>query len=144
MGLTPVHKFIPYQIESYSMSMKSLLAGLLLTIGMAIPCQAQFPYNPYLMYGWGYGGTYGSYRNNVPVPPYFALHPPVYYGKRYQRPYGDSPYASLPTLQANPGYMATPRAEMSAKIVNPYFDGSVVAEEVAPRGPITIKNPFFK
>lgn len=35
------------------------------------------------LYGLGY----------VPVPPYFALHPPVYYGERYFRSYGGSPFA---------------------------------------------------
>ncbi|MEM6688481.1 MAG: hypothetical protein AAF664_03580 [Planctomycetota bacterium] len=37
-------------------------------------------------------------------PPYFALHPPVYYGARYVRPYGLSPYASQSMLQPTPGY----------------------------------------
>ena len=126
------------------MSIKSLIVGLLLTIGMAIPAQAQFPFSPWGGAAWGFGGSYGSFRNNVPVPPYFAIHPPVYYGKRYQRPYGDSPYASMPTLQANPAYMPTPRAETRPQMVNPYYDGVVVAEEIAPARPATIKNPFYK
>lgn len=127
-----------------AMSIKSLVAGLLLTIGLAIPCQAQFPFAPWGGGAWGYGGSFGSFRNNTPVPPYFAIHPPVYYGKRYQRPYGDSPYASLSTLQPNPGYMPTPRAETRPRIINPYYDGMVVPEETAPSGPVTVKNPFFK
>ena len=35
------------------------------------------------LYGLGY----------IPVPPYYAIHPPVYYGQRYFRTYGESPYA---------------------------------------------------
>ncbi len=44
------------------------------------------------MPGFGYSGSlYGL--GYVPVPPYFALHPPVYYGHRYYRSYGGSPFA---------------------------------------------------
>jgi hypothetical protein len=37
----------------------------------------------------------------IPVPPYFALHPPVYYSYPVPRPYGYSPYAY-------PSYVMTP------------------------------------
>jgi hypothetical protein len=37
----------------------------------------------------------------VPTPPYFALHPPVYYSYAVPRPYGYSPYAY-------PSYVMTP------------------------------------
>ena len=44
-------------------------------------------------YGFGYSGSlYGL--GYVPVPPYYALHPPVYYSHEIiRRPVGDSPYA---------------------------------------------------
>ena len=62
-------------------------------------------------YLFGYGATNTpGIRSFVPAPPYFALHPPVYYGKRYTRPYGDSPFASWPQLRSAPGYQPRPAA----------------------------------
>ena len=45
---------------------------------------------PYFAYGYS-GSLYGLGR--LPVPPYFAIHPPVYYNTITPRPYGDSPFA---------------------------------------------------
>jgi hypothetical protein len=76
--------------------------------------------------GFGYGGYggYGYYNNGirpyVPAPPYFALHPPVYYGARYTRPYGDSPFASPSQLQPAAGYAPTRHVERSLTVNNPY------------------------
>ena len=70
----------------------------------------------------GYGGYYGSYiQPFVAAPPYFALHPPVYYGKRYTRPYGESPFAAPPGLQVNPNFAPTPHVERSLAFSNPYM-----------------------
>ena len=72
--------------------------------------------------GFGYGG-YGYYnygiRPYVPAPPYFALHPPVYYGARYTRPYGDSPFAAPSQLQPTAGYAPARHVERSLIINNP-------------------------
>ncbi|MCG8586247.1 MAG: hypothetical protein MI757_16190 [Pirellulales bacterium] len=48
-----------------------------------------------------YSGNFGYYNmlwrlyntSHVPVPPYFALQPPVYYSQPVPRPYGWGPYA---------------------------------------------------
>lgn len=77
------------------------------------PANAQSPFA--LQYGYSLGMS-SSFKNRLPTPPYFAVYPPVYYGKRYARPYGDSPYASWPTLQAAPGYYAEP---MEGHLINP-------------------------
>ena len=65
---------------------------------------------------FGYYQPYGAvYRNAVPNPPYFATNPPVYYGARYSRPYGMSPFAAPPVLQAANGYrgaISTPSASI--------------------------------
>jgi hypothetical protein len=74
---------------------------------------------------YGYGGGW----NNRPMvvnnftPPYFSMHPPVYYGERYYRPYGDSPFASWPQLQANPAYMPQQQAMNKSvmSIDNPHY-----------------------
>ncbi len=86
---------------------------------------------------FGYGG-YGYYnygiRPYVPAPPYFALHPPVYYGARYTRPYGDSPFASPSQLRPTASYAPTRHVERSLTVNNPYA--------VMPMVPETIQAPM--
>lgn len=78
-----------------------------------------------LAYLYGYGGfnqgAISSYNTSLP---YFSLRPPVYYGKRYTRPYGVSPYAAWPQLNANPTYAPTPAAARAKVIQNPYASGA--------------------
>ncbi|MBX3422928.1 MAG: hypothetical protein KF752_15345 [Pirellulaceae bacterium] len=78
-----------------------------------------------MAYLFGYNGW-----NNRPIvqnnytPPYFSLHPPVYYGQRYYRPYGASPFAAWPQLQPNPNYMPQAGVNTSAAAAvfeNPYL-----------------------
>lgn len=117
-----------------------------------------------LAYLYGYRGFagYGT-RAYGPPPPYFSMHPPVYYGKRYSRPYGVSPFAAWPQLQANPAYapaIATPQTQI---IANPHFQGCTapnsgcqgpavetypaavggVVKNLAPK-PVEFDNPYFK
>jgi hypothetical protein len=86
--------------------------------------------------GLGYGG-YGYYNYGiqpyVPAPPYFALHPPVYYGTRYTRPYGDSPFASRSQLQPTAGYAPSRHVERSLTVNNPYA--------ALPTAPVEMHNP---
>lgn len=95
----------------------------LIAIGGLFACptaQAQDPF------GFQFGYTLGmqnSFRNRLPTPPYFSVYPPVYYGQRFARPYGDSPYASFPQLQPAPGYHAVPMEGHFVRprhIVNPH------------------------
>lgn len=77
---------------------------------------------------FGFYQPYGvRYSNSVRTPPYFALNPPVYYGSRYARPYGDSPFASPPLLTAPSSYQVQPAAQfvrppamMGREICNPF------------------------
>ena len=57
----------------------------------------------------------------IPTPPYFSIHPPVYYSVPVPRTYGYSPYAY-------PGWVRTPEIEMPTKkdvavIENPFYKG---------------------
>jgi len=56
-----------------------------------------------------FGGYNYGYSNRLPTPPYFSIFPPVYYGRRYERPYGDSPFASQSQLGGNPTYHIRPK-----------------------------------
>ncbi len=92
-----------------------------LVTGIAAESRAQGPFE--FQYGYTLG-IQSSFRNRLPVPPYFSVYPPVYYGRRYERPYGESPFASWPLLQANPSYQPVP-----------------AVTRMAP--PVLIENPFI-
>ncbi|MCB9874239.1 MAG: hypothetical protein H6821_08665 [Planctomycetaceae bacterium] len=92
-------------------------------------------------HGFGYSGSlYGL--GYVPVPPYFALHPPVYYSHEIRRrPIGDSPYAYSARRPA-----PEQRRQFS---MNPFLPGPVIEE-----GPLqtsqandsvakVMRNPFY-
>lgn len=88
--------------------MKSVVFAILVALGACEVSQAQVM-DP--VYGFPFGYTLGaqwSLRNRLPAPPYFSIYPPVYYGKRYVRPYGESPYASFPLLGQIPNYSPVP------------------------------------
>lgn len=74
---------------------------------------AQYPANlGFLPFGFyqPYGAHYGT---SLRTPPYFATNPPVYYGARHARPYGISPFASPPMVQAGEGYRSRLRSKFS-------------------------------
>ena len=73
---------------------------------------------------FGDGGFTNLYNQGfIPVPPYFALHPPVYYSAPVPRSYGYSPFPY-------PGTVPTPEVVMGPEeIVNPYVDPEEIPEE---------------
>lgn len=98
--------------------------------------------------GNGFGGLTGYGINilpysmgQVPVPPYFALHPPVYYSMPVPRTYGYSPYAYPGTVQTPEIVAPTPemienphvKPEAESKPTNHTVDASQV-----------ILNPYVK
>jgi hypothetical protein len=115
-----------------SFAMKTLICRLaapvlLFTCLLATECNAQWPYGGFgVGYGFpiGAGGYYG-YRGNIPTPPYFAIHPPVFYGERVERPYGISPFAALPPMHSE--LVKAKPAPIKAMIANPYIEESVEA-----------------
>lgn len=135
------------------------LAKLLLPCLLAFSCPAaaHATDNLALAYLFGYGGLNGArMQAYVPAPPYFAVHPPVYYGQRYARPYGASPYAAWPQLQPNGSYAPQPQAAYAAPpqcILNPYHvsaQADAAAETVlqaapaTPVEPLVIDNPYYQ
>lgn len=100
---------------------------------------------------FGYSGTmYGL--GFVPVPPYFALHPPVYYGERFFRSYGESPFA-------RPPFSSRPQRIQAQLVVNPFardvllppspVSNPAATESAAPIEEVTAKvemiiNPFYR
>ncbi len=93
------------------------------------------PYgNPY-GYGYGYGYQYGVGPSYVPTPPYFAIHPPVYYSHVInRRSYGSSPFAYPGTYSESAPAVAAAVAPPAEPlwITNPYFKGKTEAAVEAP------------
>ncbi|MCA9192597.1 MAG: hypothetical protein KDB03_12570 [Planctomycetales bacterium] len=125
--------------------MQRYLASLFLLLASAVPAVAQCDAWS-MAYLYGYRGFNFSAPAYGPTPPYFALHPPVYYGARYTRPYGVSPYAAWPQLQANPSYAPRPAVDQTRLLANPYCstEGNVVPSSgPANSGPLVINNPYY-
>ncbi len=136
-----------------------LLFPSLLLLACPSPAKADDGLAMAYLFGYGGYGGYGggrgmqSYNANVP---YFALHPPVYYGERYARPYGASPFAAWPQLQANSAYAPRPLAEHAQVIANPYCETCVsgvsgvsktseqVITQTAPVQAVEIDNPYYQ
>lgn len=99
-------------------SRQSLLLGLMALLApMASAASAQDNGLGYAyLFGYGANNT-SAIRSYVPPPPYFALHPPVYYGQRYTRPYGESPFAAWPQLRSPAGYYPRPAAPHAQPVI---------------------------
>jgi hypothetical protein len=77
----------------------------------------------------------------MPLPPYFALHPPVHYSLPVPRTYGYSPYAY-------PGWVPTPEVEVPVQpqeILNPYVEPQAepASGQTASRAKLIV-NPFVE
>jgi hypothetical protein len=87
------------------------------------------------LYGLGY----------VPVPPYFALHPPVYYSYPVPRTYGYSPFA-YPRTVMTPEY----RAPQPLDVINPHVAPAEKKNEATSASfqtasaPLMVINPFVE
>jgi hypothetical protein len=104
---------------------------------------------------FGFYQPYGAfYSNSIRTPPYFATNPPVYYGARHARPYGLSPFASPPLVQAGPDYQSRLREQFlqpqiptpgphSEPLCNPCISHSASAATPAKVGKIR-SNPFVE
>ncbi len=112
-----------------------------------------------------FGGRFNPYRGNrfgsspyslgrIPTPPYFALHPPVYYSGNTYRTYGQSPFARPPypifqapraTVSNIPANAAPTRSVKTLKVVlNPYIDSpSAPIEAPKTRTAKRILNPYY-
>lgn len=147
--------------------MKRFLLATSLTFVAAIAgssdASAQFGGGNLGFLPFGFYQPFGAqYSTSIRTPPYFATNPPVYYGARYARPYGLSPFAAPPQLQAGadyrgrlgtdflepvqptPGY--TPRYNVpmnDTPLCNPYIHGNVPAVSGEKIGKVQT-NPFVE
>jgi hypothetical protein len=106
-----------------------LPSGILLALSIVVICfaapttaHAQWPMDYWARVGGPFGGWYEMpyAMDRIPTPPYFAIHPPVYYSYPVPRTYGYSPYAY-------PGTVMTPdlaKPPVPAEIINPHVKPS--------------------
>lgn len=80
--------------------------------------------------GYGYGNGFGNFfetpyaTGRIPTPPYFSIHPPVYYSHAVPRTYGHSPFA-YPGFYRTPDVVVEP---ISQSIDNPYVEQTKTAD----------------
>jgi hypothetical protein len=127
-----------------------------LCLAAAAACLASAPspakaFWPYLGYGfgtpWHYGHNPGAAY--VPPPPFYAVHPPVYYAPYIQaRHYGASPFAWYPGMEPITyiDVYPTGAAPTPVMIENPYVAGTPAppppGDQASTDGqPLRIDNP---
>ncbi|UUO08920.1 hypothetical protein M4951_11520 [Blastopirellula sp. J2-11] len=130
--------------------LRPLLFSLIAVVGLSVvssSAEAYFPgtFGPRVGYrgfgitnfggpGFGYGSYgygYGYVRGNVPTPPYFALHPPVYYSHSVARPYGISPFP-IGSYQPSQRVVYTAPTPEPQVVINPYVTTEAPVAEEAP------------
>ncbi len=106
-------------MNKYLIAALAMLGASLLGSASLSPANAsaqgfsEFGFAPY-----GFYQPFGArYSTSIRTPPYFATNPPVYYGARHARPYGMSPFAAPPMVQASPTYQGRLRTEFLEPIV---------------------------
>lgn len=87
--------------------------------------------------GYAYGNPYVAGR--IPTPPYYSIHPPVYYGQRIHRVYGQSPFARSARYPA----MAASSATTARVVINKHVQGANLAA-VPHQGAKLVLNPFVE
>ncbi len=129
-----------------------ILCGIAVTVvSVELPSACADGYG-YGYYWGGYGYPFGAhaYRSgNIPTPPYFAIHPPVYYGKRVGMPYGNSPFPrpARAVVRVSPQRVKY-KPRPGVMIVNPYVKNDAEAKgngsspKAASSKPKAILNPY--
>jgi hypothetical protein len=116
-----------------------LFAAIVVCLAAPRHASAYWPYWAYAGYGGGWGYNYTT--DYVPAPPYYSLHPPVYYSPFITaRHYGASPFAWLPGMQPIT-YVPDP-LPVQGVIKATGKDGKI-AESASPETiAVTIENPY--
>lgn len=127
--------------------MKMLLSCFALALAAVLTtstgAKADYPFHPYTSIWYGYGRASVYATGDVPVPPYFALHPPVYYSYPVPRTYGYSPFA-YPEYVKTPAYKSAP---VKQDIRNPHVPESVepaAAQQKTASAVQVILNPYVE
>lgn len=146
--------------HSHSRLLKTILPCMIVLLGgSAVQACDNGNLGLALLFGYNNFNNRPGVFNNY-QPPYFSMHPPVYYGERYYRPYGASPFAAWPQLQPNNSYsprlgaqsanqaivVENPHCVIPAVSPKPLEDTSsreIVNQSSGYSGPLVIDNPYF-
>ncbi len=140
-------------MKTFFKSLAPMAVMAIAVIMLAAPSEANAHHNGLGgVYGGGvFGGFNSPYASGrIPTPPYFALHPPVYYSVPVPRTYGYSPFAYGSNVRTPD---VAPAAGAPMTIVNPFVTQPAKGEvkEKAPADgdtamakPLMIVNPFVK
>ncbi len=127
--------------------------GWLAGVALVMTCGTAGAFDGYAAFPWyGYGnnGPAAYALGNIAAPPYFALHPPVYYSRPVPRSYGHSPFACTCDCHHHGQPMVAPRIT-----VNPHVEAkpATPAKKSEPKGakpakiaaaaPVRIANPYY-
>lgn len=118
----------------------SAIVAIVALLAIATPTWAQGLGCPYWSYPYPADLTPLYSVGAIPTPPYFALHPPVYYSNPVPRAYGYGPWAYPP-------YVTTPEAaEPKPQIIENQFVPKPAKQDVGPQktasSPLRVVNPF--
>lgn len=131
----------------------ALLAAASVVVTTADTASARHPFAsgnaPSGFFPFGFYQPYGAqFTSRIPTPPYFSVVPPVYYGGRYARPYGMSPFAAPPMAERPAGYRGRLRSQFEdgphatpEPISNPYICKSSAPPTPVTKGEVRF-NPF--
>lgn len=122
----------------------SAVIGFWVLVTDARACGNAHPYWAY-GYGWSYalydGHPVSLYRSGqIPVPPYFSLHPPVYYSLPVARTFGYSPFAYPPGIITPDASLRCPKVIVNKFV--PQKAAAVSSREKVAATPLRIRNPY--
>jgi hypothetical protein len=123
----------------------SALAVALALAAVPATAEAGWPTCGYRDHFYGlWGNPYVYSQGAAYIPPYYAIHPPVYYSPHITaRPYGASPYAWGPMYTPNVRIAAAPAAPPEPQMIeNPYIKAAAPAPAAA-SAPRMIDNPYY-
>jgi len=133
--------------------MRTTSLSVAMVIASVVLCAESRAHTPGSGWTWWDGGLPGYARlplrtGNVPTPPYFALHPPVYYQGVTPRPYGDTPFAYGPANGCRHADQSgrSPAPKRAQVIVNPHTNAAGDERTALPGrpGPMWIINPYYR
>ena len=128
---------------------RALFLSAIVCLGLAASVQANPPVQVWYGLGNGYGSEFGRmslyHSGHIPTPPYFAIHPPVYYSAPVPRTYGYSPFAypayvmtpemeapAVPKMFKNPHVEEVPKAAPKTKVVPKKKTAAIVTPQLNP------------
>jgi hypothetical protein len=136
------------EIAAMKMMKLTMLCAVLcgLSIGSTPTRGDDFDWGAWWRGGRPFVNWSSAYRSgSIPVPPYYAIHPPVYYGVRVTRAYGYSPHANDPpfTMSRSLAFSTAHETILPVTVENPYAMEPTVGSITPPQeSPRLVINPF--